>query len=339
MKLRKILLLFIAVSAVFTACNKDDEEVFVPVPLRDANEVYDEDIEEIETYLQTHFYNYEEFEQNAPYSLANDTFQIVFDTIAGNNADKTPLMDMVDFKIVPSGDIDYKLYYLSVREGLGDVIHFTDQATLSYKGISVTDNYLFDSSVNESQLNLISVGALAGVIPGFREGILEFKTSDGFTDDFDGTTTYHNHGIGAVFIPSGLAYFNQALAGVPGYTPLIFKIDLYKRTILNHDGDAIPSYKEDLDLDEDAYDDDTDGDLVPNFLDNDDDGDGYFTNDEVEYGEYVIMTGDPEPMFAENEFESSRDEFNGVITIQTVIVTDRNEDGVPDYLDINTIPE
>jgi len=92
-------------------------------------------------------------------------------------------------------------------------------------------------------------------------------------------------------------------------------------------------------LDEDAYDDDTDGDLVPNFLDNDDDGDGYFTNDEVEYGEYVIMTGDPEPTLAENEFESSRDEFNGVITIQTVIVTDRNEDGVPDYLDINTIPE
>ncbi len=338
MKLRKILLPLIAVSAVFTACNEDDNGPDV-VPLRDANEVYAEDLIDIETYLETHFYNYEEFEANAPYSLENDEFQIVFDTIAGDNADKTPLMDMVSFKIVPFDGIDYKLYYLNVREGLGDVIHFSDQATLIYEGSSTIDNFVFDSAVNEAQFNLLTVGSSSGVVPGFQQALIEFKTSDSYTNDDDGPTSYHNHGIGAVFIPSRLGYFNQPLVGVPGYTPLIFKFNLYRRAILDHDIDGIPTYMEDIDNNGDAYDDDTNGNFTPDFLDNDDDGDGYFTKDELEYAEYTIMVGDPEPVFADNEFEGSRVTTNGQIIIKTVIVTDKNEDGVPDYLDIYTIPE
>ena len=108
---------------------------------------------------------------------------------------------------------------------------------------------------------------------------------------------------------------------------------------MDHDLDGIPSYMEDLDENGNSYNDDTDGDLLPNFVDNDDDNDGYFTRDELEYEEYAIMVGDPEPIFADNEFESSRQENNGVITIKTVIITDRDDDGVPDYLDIDTIPE
>ncbi|OBX17498.1 MULTISPECIES: FKBP-type peptidyl-prolyl cis-trans isomerase [Bizionia] len=338
MKLRKILVLLLIVSAVFTACEKDDGGPEV-TPLRDATEVYEEDLIDIEAYLQTHFYNYEEFQENSPYSLENDAFRIVFDTIAGDNADKTPLKDMVDFKIVPFDGIDYKLYYLKVREGLGKEIHFTDQATLIYEGSSTIDNFVFDSAVNESQFNLLTVGSSSGVVPGFQQGIIEFKTSDNFTIEDDGPVFYHNHGIGAVFIPSRLGYFNQPLVGVPGYTPLIFKFNLYKRAILDHDIDGIPSWMEDIDGNGDVYDDDTNGNFTPDFLDTDDDGDGYFTKDELDYGEYTIMVGDAEPVFAENEFEGSRTERNGVITIKTVIVTDRDGDGIPDYLDIDTIPE
>lgn len=338
MKLRKILVLFIAVSAVFTACKKDDD-IGDFTPLRDATIVYGEDLIDIEEYLQTHFYNYEEFQANSPYSLENDEFRIVFDTIAGDNADKTPLMDMVDFKIVPFDGIDYKLYYLNVREGLGKEIHFTDQATLIYEGSSTIDNYVFDSAVNDSQFNLLTVGSSSGVVVGFQQALIEFKTSDSFTVDDDGPTSYHNHGIGAVFIPSRLGFFNNTLEGVPNYTPVIFKFNLYKRAILDHDIDGIPSWMEDIDGNGDVYDDDTNGNFTPDFLDTDDDGDGYFTKDELEYAEYIIMTGDPEPILADNEFEGSRVENNGQITIKTVIVTDRDGDDIPDYLDIDTIPE
>ncbi|TYB79613.1 FKBP-type peptidyl-prolyl cis-trans isomerase [Bizionia myxarmorum] len=338
MKLRKILVLLLVISAVFTACKKDDDSPQFTPP-RDLSEVYEEDILDIEEYLRTHFYNYEEFQANSPYSIENDAFTIVFDTIAGANANKTPLIDMVQSKVFPFGGVDYTMYYLSVREGLGQEIHFSDQATLTYEGISIIDNYIFDSAVTEAQFNLLTVGSAAGVVPGFQQGLIEFKTSDSYTDDNDGTTTYHNHGIGAIFIPSGLAYFNQPLPGVPSYTPLIFKFNLYKRAILDHDEDGIPTYMEDLDGNGDAYDDDTDGDLTPNFLDNDDDGDGYYTKDELDYGEYVIMVGDLEPTFASNEFESSRSQFNGQITIKTVILKDTNGNGTPDYLDKTSIPE
>ncbi|EGV42436.1 hypothetical protein BZARG_2920 [Bizionia argentinensis JUB59] len=339
MNLRKILVLLLAVSSVITACKKDDDDGPMTVELRDAAEVYAEDMIDIQDYLETHFYNYEEFQLNSAYSLANDNFKIVFDTIAGTNANKTPLIDMVDSKIVTQGGIDYTFYYLNVREGLGNEIHRSDEATLIYEGSSIPDNYVFDSSVNESQFNLMAVGATSGVIRGFMEGVIEFKTSDSYDINGDGTVAYHNHGIGAAFIPSGIGYFNQPLAGVPSYTPLIFKFSLYKRTILDHDLDGIPSYLEDLNNNDDLFDDDTDGDQTPNFLDNDDDGDGYLTKDELDYGEYVIQVGDSDPTFAANEFESSRVENNGQITIKTVILRDTNGNGTPDYLDETSIPD
>ncbi|MFD2552626.1 FKBP-type peptidyl-prolyl cis-trans isomerase [Bizionia sediminis] len=337
MNLRKTLLLSIGLLTVFTACKKDDD-FGEEVPLRDATEVYEEDIAEIETYLRTHFYNYEAFQENDPYSPENDQFQIVFDTIAGANSDKIPLIEMVESIVYPFDGVDYTLYYLKVREGLGNEVHFSDQVTLTYEGLSVADNFVFDSAVNETQFNLLTVGTQLGVVTGFQQGVIQFKTSNDFTINTDGTVTYRNHGIGAVFIPSGLGYFNQPLDGVPGYSPIIFKFNVFKRTILDHDVDAIFSYMEDLNKNGNPYDDDTDGDLLPNFIDNDDDGDGYLTRDELDYAEYIIMMGDPEPVLAENEFERTRVENNGQITIKTVIVTDRNDDGIPDYLDKNTIP-
>ena len=62
MKMNKILLPAILVLAVLVSCNDDDTEDFVPVPDRDRAEVDAEDQLELQTYLETHFYNYEEFE-------------------------------------------------------------------------------------------------------------------------------------------------------------------------------------------------------------------------------------------------------------------------------------
>src|SRR5690606_27734850 len=108
-----------------------------------------------------------------------------------------------------------------------------------------------------------------------------------FTEVGDGTIINHNHGIGAVFVPSGLGYFAQAQLTVPAYSNLIFAFNPEKRTLLDHDNDGVFSYLEDLNGNGDYYDDDTDGNGVANFLDPDDDGDGIPTKDEIEWNAYT----------------------------------------------------
>ncbi|NIK92949.1 hypothetical protein GZ212_12370 [Mangrovimonas sp. CR14] len=341
MKLRKISLTSICLLLVLAACKKDDES-YTTIPDRDRQEVYDEDLIKIEEFLATHFYNYDEFDFDNPYSEANDNFQIVFDTIEGDNADKIPLIDQVDFKIAYSyaDDIEYKLYYLKVREGNGKVLHGTDEAYLNYQGLNMANLEQFDGTVNPTLLNLTTVStAITGVIDGFRQGLTEFKTASNMTANTgpngepDNTYTYHGHGIGAIFIPSGLGYFSSPLTTVPAYSSLIFNVRLYNLNHTDFDLDNIPSYMEDLSGDGDPYTDDTDGDLVADFMDNDDDGDGTLTRDEIDYGEYTISVGDPDPEFAENEYEVSREQLDNTITISTIILTDTDGDGTPDYLD------
>jgi len=254
MKLRNLILLFFCVITLIFSCKKEDDNNSGPIPVRDRAEVYLEDIAEIEAYLETHFYNYEEFDFNNSYSNpANDEFKVVLDTIDGLNSDKTPLIDQVSQKTVTDDSgVEYVLYYLVVREGLGKSIHALDRAIVNYEG-NLLDNETFDSSAAPIPFNLTAVGFEGGVVQGFREGLLEFKTSTDFTDNADGTTVYHNHGIGLVFIPSGLGYFENFV-----------------------DGDGVN--------------DDTDGDNGPNFLDPDDDQDDVPTSDEIVTNTYNMPT-------------------------------------------------
>lgn len=344
MKIRKILLLLFPMMVVaIVSCNNDDDGTSTTPP-RDRQEVYDEDKVEIDDFLATHYYNYEDFDFDNPYSEANDSFRIVFDTIIpGETDDKIPLIDRPElkFKMVEDSEgIEYKLYYLDVREGAGNVVHFTDRVQVIYEGSTIPSDDVFEEIVNEAPLSLISVGSDYGIVQGLASAFTEFKTSTSFTSNGDGTVQYHGHGIGAVFIPSGLGYFNQTTANFSSYTPLIFKFYLMERTVLDHDLDGIPSYLEDIDGNLNAYDDDTDGDLAPNFVDNDDDGDLVLTIDEVDFPEpYTITLGDPDPVFAENEYEISREVNGTVVTIKTVVLTDTNDDGIPDYLDPDTAIE
>lgn len=73
------------------------------------------------------------------------------------------------------------------------------------------------------------------------------------------------------------------------------------------DNDGIPAEFEDLNGNGDLFDDDSDGDGIPNFLDVDDDGDNVLTRDELRPG-----TADTDP---------------------TINPLDTDGDGVPDYLD------
>ena len=326
----KFLLSIATLLIVMFSCNNDDDDgtVFVPPHERSDEEIIAQ--EEIEEFLETHFYNYEEFENPQP----DFDYKIVFDTIAAENASKTPLINQVTSKMVTDlfeDTVEYKLYYLNVRQGGGKEVGFTDNATLSYEGRFLTDLVLFDSAITPVQFDLTKS------TEGFKEALIEFNSASDFIENNDGSLTFENYGIGAVFVPSGLAYYNTPppSSGIAYYSQLIFTFYPYTIEKTDHDEDTILTDFEDLDNDGFIYNDDTDNDGIPNFSDVDDDGDGRLTNFEVEAKEYVLNPGDPEPVLADNEEEMQRktNEDTDVVTVYTVVYTDANNDGIPDYLD------
>ncbi len=331
-RIKYLLPITVLIFSILFSCSDDDDDGVIVIPPRERDEESLVAQDEIEEFLQTHFYNYEEFE-NPPLDF---NYRIVFDTIAEDNASKTPLIEQVLSKEVDDifeDGLTYKLYYLKIREGEGDEIGFTDIASLSYEGRFLTDLSLFDSSVSPIRFDLTQI------IDGLQSALTEFKGATGFTENPDGTLTFDDYGIGAVFIPSGLGYFNTPPFGssISFYSQLIFTFYPYLIEKGDQDGDGILSVFEDLDGDGLELNDDTDGDGVPNFADPDDDGDGRLTKDENENKEYVINIGDPDPEMEENEIEMYRDtdDDTGETTIYTVVFTDANNDGTPDYLDDN----
>ena len=110
---------------------------------------------------------------------------------------------------------------------------------------------------------------------------------------------------------------------------------------MDHDNDYIPSYMEDLDADMDIYNDDTDADLVSNFLDTDDDGDGFSTFREV----IALNLTDTsleglsaqmqafEPLDSDQLFTPLITADDGTFSITLITLEDTNGNGIPNYLD------
>lgn len=282
------------------SCKKDDD-VPEPPPPRDRGPEAERAQKEIEEFLETHFYNYEDF-VNDP-----DNSKIKFDTIAGDNANKTPLIQQVTFKEVKdivNKDVTYKLYYLKVREGGGERPHFSDYTTNTYEGRKLNLE-IFDNVTQPIRFSLVEGKDEQGIIRGLQQALIEFKGAAEITPNPDGTVTFEDYGIGAVFIPSGLGYYQYPPSGlIRAYEQIIFTFELFASEIADHDGDGIPSYMEDLNGNQFLMDDDTDGDGIPNYLDSDDDGDGRLTKDEI------IVHPDG-----------------------TLEFPDSNGNGIPDYLD------
>ena len=296
MRLNKFFIAGLFAAALTLSCNKDDDNSPETVPDRDRGEQEADDQAALEEYLATHFYNYEEFENPG----ANFNYVVNLDTINAANADKIPLIesDKLEKKVVKFMDVDYTIYILKVREGAGQQPTFADSTFVTYQGELLNGNR-FDGSSSPLWFDLVSV------IPGFSQSLNEFKGATGYERNDDNTISWNNDfGIGTVFIPSGLAYFSTPRPTIPAYSPLIFHIQMFAANEADHDGDGIPTYLEDLDGDKQVGNDDTDGDFIPNYMDADDDGDFTPTRDEIE----ILEDG-------------------------TLILTDSNNDGTPDYLD------
>lgn len=323
------------------ACNDDDDGPNIMVePPRLLAEVAPENDAEIREFLETHFYNYEDFENPPP----DFDFRIVIGEIEGENAGKTPLIQQVEtvpinvssFELLLSeeeNDIPHNLYYLSARptneevemlkmdnscEGCFPTV--ADSVFVSYEG-KLLDGTVFDGAFNNPVwFDLARLQDLTQPVGlnmnytarGLSEGLPFFKKGDNVVENGDGTVTVENFGVGVIIFPSGLGNFNRINDMIPQYSPLMFTFNLLTLNDTDHDGDGVPSIQEDVDGNGYLYDDNTDSDSEPlpiaNFLDPDDDGDGVSTRSEISDSNDNIIIPFP----------------------------DANNDGIPDYLDPDT---
>lgn len=303
-------ILFILFLGLFS-CG-DDNNPYRIEPLRDEAEVYEENLATIESYLETHFYKIEADDSNQ----ANFK-KVVFDTIDSKNSNEKPIIESENLKhkIVEQNGIDYKVYYLNINKGNEEEYKptFADKVVLTYKMESL-DHRLIRDVRSPTVVDLPQSSEPIITLKGVIAGITEFHGGSEFTENPDGTINYSDDfGIGAVFVPSGLSFFNAppAEAMLLPYDSFLVSFQLINAIQMDHDGDGIPSYMEDLNGNGNLDDDDTDKDGIPNYLDADDDGDGTPTAEEI------IVN------------ETDKD----WLTPDDIDFIDSNDNGTPDYLD------
>ena len=182
----------------------DDNNTSEPVALRDFSEQSITDDALLVDYLSNHFYNYEDFPR------ADDTVvTISIDTISGDNADKTPMIDQVQQLSVPITDANgvvtnHTLYYLVAQQGseLEKKPSIVDSTYVSYRGELLTGT-IFDQRNTPIWFDNITV------VSGFRYGLQNFAPGT-FSQDADGTISFRDYGQGILFMPSGLGYYSSA---------------------------------------------------------------------------------------------------------------------------------
>ncbi len=280
------LLFLLTASKCETDPVEDDKE-----EIRDRTEQYSTEKDEIRTFMQTHYY-----ELDAQYNVTIDTIDP-----AGSHVSiwDDPNLQTLQVEDAEVSNLMYDLYYIPFREGTGDEITYADQVLFAYKGL------LLDRTVIDERIDHLPVWLnVPNLIHAWKEVAPHFKGGS-YTDNGDGTFIFSDYGAGMLITPSGLAYYNKGKGKRPKYASLIFD---FKTFLVNDDSDndLVKNIDEDLDGDGKMYNDNTDGDEKPNYLDSDDDNDGVLTKDEDANGD-----GDP-----------TNDDADG--------------DGIPNYLDADT---
>lgn len=276
----KIYWLGVLAIVLLQSCNKSDDS---STTVRNRQKVYDENIVEIEEYLQACFMTVDsdmnvtvDSIENGETSIWDQTnYPLQYITVKNDTRETLYTDGRID------DDVDYKLYYVVLNEGGGVTPTSVDSTFVGYKGWNLK-NVVFDQNDFGMWFTFPAIYSSDAVsISGFRQILSVIKTEASAVENGDGTITHNDYGNVLVFIPSGLAYFSNVATNISQYAPIAFQIKLYSREERDHEGDKVPSYMEDLNGNNDYFDDDTDGDLLPDFLDYDDDGDDFLTKDEV----------------------------------------------------------
>lgn len=100
------------------------------------------------------------------------------------------------------------LYYIETLEGTGSFPNFGNTITVHYEG-KFLDGEIFDSSISRGEPFSFTLG-VGQVISGWDEGVSYMK----------------NGGKARLIIPSNLAYGSEDHGSIPGYSTLIFDVEL-----------------------------------------------------------------------------------------------------------------
>ena len=257
-KLFRNIIFFLSIVILFNSCGGTDDEEIDSVPMEPISTQYVIENDSIIEYMQTHFYNYEDFTNLS----SNNTIELIIDTISGDNSDKISLFDQVttlSIDILDENDevVPHNLYYIINREGSGQSPTVADSVFVSYKGLTLGNN-VFDSRKNPVWLDNTTV------VRGFKEFNALLKRGDISTNP-NGTYEFNNFGVGFVIMPSFLGYYENNTATIPAYSPLIFQVNMHTMNTADHDADGINSIDEDLNGDHIFSNDDTDSDNIPNY--------------------------------------------------------------------------
>ena len=303
--------LLVTIVSIFYNCKQDDETTTIDI--RDRVEVYKENIIEIKEYLKS---NYITIGANNEVTVTkipeNGTQTSIWEQYKSTEFGTDEEPEEVPFITVKNDvrnslltdgriddDVDYKLYYIVLDEGNGSTPSSIDSTFVAYKGWNF-NNEVFDQNNSGTWFSYPDVNTS---ISGFRQILSKIKTPSLTLsppiEGTDGSISYSNYGNVIVFIPSGLAYFNSGGSNIGAYDPIAFQIKLFALKERDHDYDEVDSKYEDfsydpitkeriLTPDNDYFNDDTDGDKIPDFLDVDDDGDGFLTKFEIRHS---ITTG------------------------------------------------
>lgn len=276
------------------SCSKDSGSSTASV--RDYDEQYAKDIDSIDYFLDN-------------YSMSvSPEFDVTFTKITSTTPG-TPIRTQTDYplqyKTVTVDDhgesgIDYKVYYINLREGANEQPRYVDSAFVSYRGV-LLDNDAFDQAESPVWLPLYTT------IKGWQDVIPMFKTGFYTTGEGPEPVLFTDYGAGVMFVPSGLGYYSQTRTGIPSYSPLVFSFKLYAMDAVDHDSDGILSRDEVENAGDDPMEYDSDGDGTANMLDVDDDGDGIKTKHEIH-----------------------KDDAGNII------FEDCDNDGIPNYLDADS---
>ncbi|MBT8244477.1 MAG: hypothetical protein HKP48_06460 [Winogradskyella sp.] len=347
MKLRNILASVTFFTLIIFACSPDDSD-FTPAEEIDRVEQQVVDEALLQTYLSTHYYNSDNFIQGENYQV-NDIVIAKLEDGQTVPSGHTLLSTVVEAFSTNFEGVEYVYYVLKINQGGGSTSpSFTDKVRVSYEGSLADDGSVFDNRIIQD-FDLVGLNEFQGVIPGWQRVFPNFNSAESFSISANGEVLYDNYGLGVMFLPSGLGYFGRALEGIPIYSNLVFKFALFQTEVNDHDNDGVPSILEDLNNDSSTFDEDTDEDIISNYVDPDDDGDGILTINEVLVKTYTEdEAGNPFMSYADAQsyFDSNAVQFENFVSIirqidntyvlNTVILPNTNSSDVPDlpdYLD------
>ena len=278
----------VAISVLVVNCNDDEEEpVDNTVPARDFLTQFNTDNAAIEEYLKTHSVTVDAEFNPTFLAVNNGNLSSIWLSNLNNPSNPIQLLERKFISKLSGIEREYKIYYLKFNQGVGQRPTNLDDIYASYKGSLLDLNTtVFETNNNPEFYGILTqrvynqkslTSGWAQILPQFNAALV--------TTNSNGGKTYSNYGAGAMFLPSGFAYFQGTIAGIEKteYSPLIFSFKLNGVSQVDNDNDGVLSVNEDLNGDYyiDTINDDTDKDGRVDAFDPDDDGDNFLTLAEI----------------------------------------------------------